>query len=40
VTEHVNDNTAEIIRDLAREAAAPEQLEPGYIYGWLNNGQP
>lgn len=31
--------TARLIHHLTQEAAAPERLEPGYIYGWLSDGQ-
>lgn len=39
MTEQVTDRTAEIIRDLALEVAAPNRLEPGNIYGWLSEGK-
>jgi uncharacterized protein YfdQ (DUF2303 family) len=39
MTEQVTSNTAEVVRDLALEVAAPNRLEPGNIYGWLSDGQ-
>jgi uncharacterized protein YfdQ (DUF2303 family) len=39
MSEQVTDRTAEVIRDLALEVAAPSRLEPGNVYGWLSNGQ-
>jgi uncharacterized protein YfdQ (DUF2303 family) len=39
MSEQVTDRTAEVIRDLTLEVAAPSRLEPGNIYGWLSNGQ-
>lgn len=33
------DNTAEVVRDLAFGATHPSQLEPGYVYSWMTNGQ-
>lgn len=38
MTEYDDGSTAEIIRDLAHEAAAPKELEPGCYYAWLSGG--
>lgn len=35
----MTDAAAEIVRDLAFAAREPSQLEPGSIYGWMDNGQ-
>lgn len=39
MTEQITDSAAEIIRDLAYEAAGSAELEPGKIYAWLSNGR-
>lgn len=33
------DTAPEVIRDLAFGATHPSQMEPGYVYSWLTNGQ-
>lgn len=35
----MTEQNAEVIRELAFSAGEPNQLEPGYVYAWLANGQ-
>jgi uncharacterized protein YfdQ (DUF2303 family) len=39
MTEYTDDTAAEVIRDLAFSSQEPAELEPGKVYGWLDNGQ-
>jgi uncharacterized protein YfdQ (DUF2303 family) len=39
MTEAITDCTAGVVRDLALDAAVPNKLEPGSIYGWLSDGK-
>jgi uncharacterized protein YfdQ (DUF2303 family) len=39
MTEPITDCTAGVVRDLALDAAVPNKLEPGSIYGWLSDGK-